>query len=153
VQIVSTSYDDTICVWDVGSVGEKTTKSKKKKKEAKPSDEDSVAPLRSISHNNHTGRWLTPFQATWHPHSEDVIVVGDMKRAVDVIGTTAASDDGDDGEQHKEEWWVRLTDEKMGTIPSLNAYHPTLSHAGHHPTSILASANASGRVFVWSTPV
>lgn len=35
--------------------------------------------LKTIEHNNFTGRWLTPFKATWHPQREDVFVVGSME--------------------------------------------------------------------------
>jgi hypothetical protein len=31
-------------------------------------------------HNNHTGRWLSQFRATWHPKREDMFVVGSVAR-------------------------------------------------------------------------
>ena len=33
----------------------------------------------ACSHNNKTGRWLTPFRSVWHPAREDVFFVGSMK--------------------------------------------------------------------------
>ncbi|CAC5358845.1 WD repeat-containing protein 76 [Mytilus coruscus] len=42
----------------------------------------------SIVHDNHTGRWLTGFRATWHPTREDLFTVGSMSRPrqIDVYG-------------------------------------------------------------------
>ncbi|XP_052064961.1 WD repeat-containing protein 76-like [Mytilus californianus] len=42
----------------------------------------------SIIHDNHTGRWLTGFRATWHPTREDLFTVGSMSRPrqIDVYG-------------------------------------------------------------------
>jgi len=38
---------------------------------------DLKTPSRRIHHNNQTGRWLTTFQAKWHP-TEDIFCVGSM---------------------------------------------------------------------------
>jgi WD repeat-containing protein 76 len=38
-----------------------------------------LSPSKRISHDNHTGRWLSTFMARWHP-SEDIFVVGSMKQ-------------------------------------------------------------------------
>jgi len=38
-----------------------------------------VAPTHSIRHNNQTGRWLTTFQAKWHPNM-DVFCCGSMNK-------------------------------------------------------------------------
>jgi WD40 repeat protein len=41
----------------------------------------SMQHFRRIRHDNHTGRWLTTFQAQWHPlASEDLFVIGSMER-------------------------------------------------------------------------
>lgn len=36
--------------------------------------------IRTIQHNNQTGRWLTTFKARFVPHRDDLIVVGSMKQ-------------------------------------------------------------------------
>ena len=36
--------------------------------------------VRSVSHNNQTGRWLTTFKAEWHPLRDDLFFVGSMNR-------------------------------------------------------------------------
>lgn len=36
--------------------------------------------ITTISHNNFTGRWLTPFKAVWHPQRDDVFIVGSMEQ-------------------------------------------------------------------------
>lgn len=43
--------------------------------------------IKSISHNNFTGRWLTSFKAVWHPQREDVFIVGSLEHPRRVIST------------------------------------------------------------------
>ena len=39
------------------------------------------SPTKSIRHDNRTGRWLTTFNAQWHPgNTEDLFVVGSMQQ-------------------------------------------------------------------------
>lgn len=69
-RIVSTSFDNTVRVWDSskGKGGEM---------------EDTVV----IKHDNQTGRWVFPFRAVWSADSSSV-VVGNMKRYLDVFDAT-----------------------------------------------------------------
>ncbi len=69
-RIVSTSFDDTVRVWDSrrGKGGEM---------------EDTLI----INHDNQTGRWVFPFRAVWTADSSSVIV-GNMKRYLDVFDAT-----------------------------------------------------------------
>lgn len=69
-RIVSTSFDNTVRVWDSrkGKGGEM---------------EDAVV----IKHDNQTGRWVFPFRAVWSADSSSVIV-GNMKRYLDVFDAT-----------------------------------------------------------------
>jgi len=69
-RIVSTSFDDTVRVWDSrrGKGGEM---------------EDTLI----IKHDNQTGRWVFPFRAVWTADSSSVIV-GNMKRYLDVFDAT-----------------------------------------------------------------
>ncbi|XP_048730551.2 WD repeat-containing protein 76-like isoform X2 [Ostrea edulis] len=88
-----------------------------------------------IRHNNHVGRWLTPFRAAWHPAREDVFVVGSMERprqiqVFDCEGKVLRN----------------LTDlDYLGSVCSLNAFHPT--------RNILVGGNSSGRVHVFMQQV
>jgi WD40 repeat protein len=50
------------------------------------SNQVAVTPNKRIPHDNHTGRWLCTFMATWHP-TDDVFCVGSMRhpRVVEVF--------------------------------------------------------------------
>lgn len=111
--ILSTSMDDRLTVFDSSSIGTE------------------ISIKRCISHNNHTGRWLTNFRATWHPAREDVFVVGSMNRPREI---TLFSDDGKKLHSFKDEDW-------LGSVCSLNAIHPTLNY--------VVGANSSGRLHVF----
>lgn len=102
--------------------------------------EDIVAKLgsppkpRAYTHNNHTGRWLTPFKALWDPRdkTETVFVCGSMEktRGVDVYSAQTIKRVG------------RLTNaDWSASVQSLYAFHPTLP--------LLAGGNSSGRVYLW----
>ncbi|KAJ8049440.1 WD repeat-containing protein 76 [Holothuria leucospilota] len=85
----------------------------------------------SKSHNNHTGRWLTKFRATWHPRCEEIFVVGSMARPrrIELFS---------DKMQLLHEY---ISDEWLGSVCSLNEFHPT--------RDIIAGANSSGRLHVF----
>ncbi|RKP37949.1 WD40-repeat-containing domain protein [Dimargaris cristalligena] len=86
-----------------------------------------------IRHNNQTGRWLTMFRAQWHPDPTmpPCFVVGNMKRYVDIFcGSTG-------------ELVTQLYDpDRITAVPAVNVFH------AHLP--VVVSANASGRMVVWS---
>ncbi|KAK3611876.1 hypothetical protein CHS0354_021309 [Potamilus streckersoni] len=86
---------------------------------------------KSIRHNNHTGKWLTGFRATWHPAREDVFIVGSMNRPREIQIY------GDDGYILR-----RLrSNEYLNSVCSLNVFHPT--------RSVVVGANSSGRLHVF----
>nr|XP_022314589.1 WD repeat-containing protein 76-like [Crassostrea virginica]XP_022314598.1 WD repeat-containing protein 76-like [Crassostrea virginica] len=94
-------------------------------------DSGKLGKRKVIKHNNHVGRWLTPFRAAWHPAREDVFVVGSMERprriqVFDCGGNILRN----------------LSDpETLGSVCSLNVFHPT--------QNILVGGNSSGRVHVF----
>lgn len=51
-------------------------------------DKHGLIPHRTIKHDNRTGRWLTTFQATWHPRL-DTFVVGSMAqpRSIEIFNS------------------------------------------------------------------
>jgi hypothetical protein len=68
-QILSTSYDDSVRIWDGTKKWAQTGMAK---------------------HNNQTGRWTSPFRAIWTPSAEGVIM-GDMSRKLAFCDTVSAS--------------------------------------------------------------
>lgn len=85
------------------------------------------SPAVAFYHNNQTGRWLSKFEAIWHPRREDILLVGSMKRPrqIDIISDKGIS-------------YPSLEGEDLGSICSLIAYHPT--------QEIVVGGNSSGRV-------
>eukprot|EP00884_Botryococcus_braunii_P002941 jgi/Botrbrau1/12648/Bobra.67_1s0014.1 len=105
-KVVTTSRDNTLKVWDGGR---------------------SLAQLLSIRHDNNTGRWISPFRATWGFEAQSILV-GNMKRVVDVYDAEGSLAIG-------------LNSENMTAICSRQVVHPNLA--------VLASATASGRMYLW----
>lgn len=67
-RIVSTSFDNTVRVWDARA---------------------GLAQLVRVKHNNNTGRYIMPFRAQWTP-AADGFVVGSMQRCLDVFDASGA---------------------------------------------------------------
>ncbi|XP_054719663.1 LOW QUALITY PROTEIN: WD repeat-containing protein 76-like [Uloborus diversus] len=110
--ILSTSFDDTLAILD-SSIISKDIKLKT-----------------ACRHNNFTGRWLTPFRATWLPNSDEHFVIGGMgyPRKIEVF-------DHDLNHAHK------FIDENLNSICSVNVFHPN--------RPVLAGGNSSGKVYVY----
>ena len=109
------SYDNTVAFWDLA----KTPKA--------------PACVR-VTHDNQTGRYLTPFKPIFDPHApHDVIVVGSMAkpRAIDLVQAKAPH------------YLIKLND-KMTVFHAVTSIHAV--HPAHH---IIAGANNSGRVSLW----
>ena len=108
--IASCSFDDTIGIW----------------KNANTENDSHFAPY----HNNRTGRWIQKFKAVWDPKDTNTIIVGNMKRGVDLFDST------------KGELLHTLQDENLMTaIPAVNVCHPLLN--------VIACGNASGKMSIW----
>eukprot|EP00092_Neocalanus_flemingeri_P023695 GFUD01025698.1.p1 GENE.GFUD01025698.1~~GFUD01025698.1.p1 ORF type:complete len:645 (+),score=236.83 GFUD01025698.1:117-2051(+) len=92
-----------------------------------------LSPQCQIKHNNHTGRWLTPFRASWHPTQEGMLVTGSMERPrqIEVWGTSSGSLD----------MVTRLRGEALGSVCSLVGIH--------HSREVVVGGNSSGRVHVF----
>jgi len=90
----------------------------------------STTPIQ-MSHDNKTGKWLTPLHVTWDPKNSNVFICGSMKRCVDLYYY-------DDDKKHAQ---LKLDNEHITTVTSLNAIHPKLD--------ILATSNSSGRIAIW----
>jgi len=108
-KLATVCYDDKIRMYDL-----KEHKAEK-------------TPAVQFYHNNNTGRWLSKFQAIWHPKREDIILVGSMNqpRQIDILSDKGVP-------------YPSLQGEHLGSICSLIAYHPT--------QEIVVGGNSSGRV-------
>ncbi|CAK9292026.1 unnamed protein product [Gordionus sp. m RMFG-2023] len=87
--------------------------------------------LTQIKHNNHVGRWLTNFKATWHPHVENFFAIGSMEhpRQIQIFSTAG-------------DLVYKFMSENLSSITSLNLFHPHLN--------MLAGGNSSGKAFIFS---
>lgn len=89
-----------------------------------------IQPTHSIRHNNQTGRWLTTFQATWHP-VVDIFCCGSMNkpRCMEIF-------DGQ-GRLLRE-----MRGESLSSVMSRTCFHPSTDKL------VMIGGNSSGRVVV-----
>ncbi|PBK78215.1 WD40 repeat-like protein [Armillaria solidipes] len=120
--VVSTSYDDTIRLWDFDT-----------KAFEKPGPFGSSRPFSRIKHNCQTGKWLTILRAQWspnldaHPH----FTIGNMNHALDIFSG-------------KGELLARLSDsDRISAVQAVTCSHPKI-------VARAASGNASGRCVLWA---
>ncbi|XP_071104908.1 WD repeat-containing protein 76-like [Haliotis cracherodii] len=157
---VTASVDTTVRLWDLRKMSKKSNTAIAERRHGKSVDSAYFSPVtgkyilsasadntlnifdssdltndltlkRSIRHDNHVGRWLTKFRASWHPAREDLFVVGSMKRPRQI---ELYNDDG-------VEVQVLTNPGCLGSVCSLNAIHPS--------RNIVAGGNSSGRVHVF----
>jgi len=121
-RIVSTSYDDTIRLWNVD--WGKLTADKKVK---------SFNPISRLRHNCQTGKWLTILKSQWNqnldvfPH----FTVGNMNHSLNVISGTG-------------QVIAALSDpSKITAVQAVTCSHPGI-------VGRVASGNASGRCTLWA---
>ncbi|KAJ7449864.1 WD40-repeat-containing domain protein [Mycena latifolia] len=120
--IVSTSYDDTLRLWDI-----------------EPVKLDSSAPLPSsrpfsrIRHNCQTGKWLTILRAQWSPNPDVYphFTIGNMDHSLDIFSG-------------KGELITRLSDrQRISAVQAVTCSHPSILERA-------VSGNASGRCVLWA---
>ena len=114
-RVASMAYDNKINLYDTSDIGAKAGELK---------------PMKSIAHNNQTGRWLTTFKPSWHPLRDDLFFTGSMQHprqinAFDNTGKTLPS----------------LMGDELASICSIVKCHPTMN--------AVIGGNASGRVHVF----
>ena len=92
------------------------------------SSKASTKPIKSILHDNKTGRWLTTFQAVWHPNL-DIFGVGSMAkpRSVELFDSSG---------------------ERRAAVTGLTAVVSRLAFHPRSDTILLAGGNSSGRVTI-----
>ncbi|KDR81655.1 hypothetical protein GALMADRAFT_239741 [Galerina marginata CBS 339.88] len=121
-QIVSTSYDDTIRIWDIDSPAFETNK-----------PFPNVKPFCRIRHNCQTGKWLTILRAQWSPNPDAYphFTVGNMDHSLDIYSS-------------KGDLITQLSDRTMiSAVQAVTCSHPSILERA-------ASGNASGRCVLWA---
>ena len=111
-RVLSVGYDDKVCISEF-------------------SDKAKLTEVKKINHFNNTGRWLTKFQATWHPSSDEIFVIGSMAkpRRVEIYNISGRM-------EHT------LSDENyIGSVQSLVQFH--------HSQNALVCGNGSGYSYIF----
>lgn len=121
--IATSSYDDTIKIYDFSDAGT-----------WKPGHDIStkaMQPKHQVRHNNQTGRWVTILKPQWQRRPNDGIqkfVIGNMNRFVDVFAS--------DGSQ-----LAQLGGDGITAVPAVAHFHPSMDW--------VAGANSSGKLCLW----
>ncbi|KAF7563294.1 hypothetical protein G7046_g826 [Stylonectria norvegica] len=121
--IATSSYDDTIKIHSFADASSW--------KAGHDISATSMEPVRKVSHNNQTGRWVTILKPQWQKRPQDGIqkfVIGNMNRFVDVFAS--------DGSQ-----LAQLGGEGISAVPAVAHFHPTQDW--------VAGATASGKLCLW----
>ncbi|KAF8892545.1 WD40 repeat-like protein [Infundibulicybe gibba] len=120
--IVSTSYDDTLRLWDI-----------------EPSQIKSTAPFKSsrpfsqLHHDCQTGRWLTILRAQWSPNPDAYphFTVGNMNHSVNIFSC-------------KGDLIAKLADRsRITAVQAVTCSHPSIVER-------VATGNGSGRCVLWA---
>ncbi|KAH9945953.1 WD40 repeat-like protein [Epithele typhae] len=120
--IVSTSYDDTLRLWEYKP-------SQLVKEEPFPS----ARPFSQIQHNCQTGKWLTILRAQWSPNPDVYphFTIGNMNHSVDVYSC-------------KGDHIATLADKsKITAVQAVTCSHPSVVER-------IATGNGSGRCVLWA---
>ncbi|XP_026811576.1 WD repeat-containing protein 76-like [Rhopalosiphum maidis] len=114
-KMVSTCNDDNIRIFNTDTLNASATK-----------------PIKIISHNNHTGRWLSVFKAKWNPGRDNEFFIGSMMtpKRIQVYNCSG-------NVLHN------LTATEMTTYCPVIEVHPT--------QAIYVGGNGSGRLHIFST--
>ncbi|KLJ10253.1 WD repeat-containing protein [Blastomyces silverae] len=126
-QVATTSYDNTVKIYDFGAKGLHSWKPGHKL------SDDDMNPTTTIRHNCQTGRWVTILKPHWQasPQSNSIqrFCIGNMNRFVDVY--SAAGDQ-----------LAQLGGEGLITaVPAVAVLHPTMDW--------VVGGTASGKVSLW----
>ncbi|KAJ7452352.1 WD40-repeat-containing domain protein [Mycena galericulata] len=120
--IVSTSYDDTLRLWDIAPAAFEAS-----------GPFPSSRPFTRIRHNCQTGKWLTILRAQWSPNSEAYphFTIGNMEHSLDIFSC-------------KGELIARLSDrQRISAVQAVTCSHPSIVERA-------VSGNGSGRCVLWA---
>ncbi|KXN86877.1 hypothetical protein AN958_09472, partial [Leucoagaricus sp. SymC.cos] len=121
-QIVSTSYDDTLRLWNLDGTALDSSGPFK-----------SFKPFSRIRHDCQTGRWVTILRAQWSPNPDAYphFTIGNMKHSLDIFSG-------------KGDLLARLSDpSRITAVQAVTCSHPNIVERA-------ASGNASGRCVLWA---
>ncbi|KAF2746916.1 WD repeat-containing protein [Sporormia fimetaria CBS 119925] len=122
-QVATSSYDDTIKIYDFNKCSEWKVGTSLTDAEMKPA--------RVVGHNNQTGRWVTILRPQWQQFPQDGVqrfCIGNMNRFVDIYSAT--------GQQ-----LAQLGGEGITAVPAVAKFHPTQDW--------VAAGTASGKLCLW----
>ncbi|KAH6954857.1 hypothetical protein HG530_011042 [Fusarium avenaceum] len=122
-QIATSSYDDTIKIYDFGNASSWKT--------GQDIKESAMKPAHTVRHNNQTGRWVTILKPQWQKRPHDGIqkfVIGNMNRFIDVFAS--------DGSQ-----LAQLDGEGITAVPAVAHFHPSQDW--------VAGGTSSGKLCFW----
>ncbi|KAK8236716.1 WD repeat-containing protein [Phyllosticta capitalensis] len=122
-QVATSSYDDTIKVYDFSDCASWKAGSKL--------TEEGMQPKSIIPHNNQTGRWVTILRAQWQMNPQDGVqrfCIGNMNRFVDIYTS-------------KGEQLAQLGGDGITAVPAVARFHPTMDW--------IAAGTASGKLCFW----
>ncbi|KAG1756714.1 WD40-repeat-containing domain protein [Suillus paluster] len=121
--IVSTSYDDTIRLWDLDAA-----------KYSSSTAFPSFTPFSRIKHNCQTGKWVTILRAVWNPNPDVFphFTIGNLNHSLDIFSC-------------KGDLIARLSDSRITATQAVTCSHPSVVER-------IATGNASGRCVLWAPP-
>ncbi|KAI6128280.1 WD40-repeat-containing domain protein [Pisolithus thermaeus] len=122
--IVSTSYDDSVNLWELDAA----------KYDSLPVF-PSFKPFSRIRHNCQTGKWLTLLRAVWNPNPDVYphFTIANMQHSLDIFSC-------------KGDLVARLSDrERISAVQAVTCSHPNIVER-------CATGNASGRCVLWAPP-
>ncbi|KAL4077073.1 WD40-repeat-containing domain protein [Scleroderma yunnanense] len=120
--IVSTSYDDSVNLWELDAA----------RYDSSPLF-PTFKPFSRIKHNCQTGKWLTILRAMWNPNPDVYphFTIGNMQHSLDIFSC-------------KGDLIARLSDHKRITaVQAVTCSHPNIVER-------CATGNASGRCVLWA---
>ncbi|KAI6045775.1 WD40-repeat-containing domain protein [Pisolithus marmoratus] len=122
--IVSTSYDDSVNLWELDAA----------KYDSMPVF-PSFKPFSRIKHNCQTGKWLTLLRASWNPNPDVYphFTIGNMQHSLDIFSC-------------KGDLIARLSDpERITAVQAVTCSHPSIVER-------CVTGSASGRCALWAPP-
>ena len=132
---VSTTMANKLDIFEDLHLGVVDSKEGSKKLSKSSNSGNVIQPKNSIRHDNMTGRWLTTFQAVFHPHL-DLFVVGSMRhpRCIEFFDPRPTTDSG---------CLIRTVQgDGITAVVSRLAFHPRTDQL------IVCGGNSSGRVTI-----
>lgn len=134
--VASVCNDNKIRLWDTANVTSKASNTTVHDSTEYGIPEDPSCS--NVSHNNHTGRWLTPFKLCWDQGAEHTLLIGNMIRGIDFF--TVKPGLGSRGHPGLE-LVSTLMDPALTAVPTQTAVHSSLN--------MVVGGTASGKAYIF----